>query len=960
MDGVPQTLNHAAEGPGSAEAGGLPKVVLMIRSIVSCTTRLAAIVVLSCVVTILADPYIGFGSSFAAIAIDSVLPVLLALLLCAITGRAWVALLVEFLVLWVLRYADHAKMTYLASNLVYADLTVVGGFLKNPHLVVGFIHPTAAKIAGVSVVVVAFVALCIFARRRRLLRLPGLVDRCVRIACLGLAVAGMATVGVVRAPDIVESLGWEVFSQIHGAYAAGITGNLLLGGMTDKSVERRPDPAAVKAFWQEPAVRLARKGLEGAKSDLRPDIVIVQSESLFEPSQLCGFSDQPVLKHVAAQQPQGGSLHVPVFGGRTLQTEFEVQTGMPVDFYPGSMFAYYELVKYPFAALPQRLGEDGYRTLAIHPDNRGFWRRDAAMPDMGFDAFEDIGSFLYPRDYSDRGHVRDAALMRAVLAELDAASGPTYITAITMDNHFPYGAGAPSVDAGLGIPAALTSDERRQMADYLVHAIDADDAYGFLLDALKRRGRPTLVLFYGDHMPPLGSIYQTLCFKDGKRPEEHFPPFRVWANFPLPSIPASTYSYLLPGWLMHAAGLPLKGTMLANALAGEVANNPATSDAVRQRVLSEYANVAAMNVDRSVPLSPGRGQVFVGREHALKLLMGLSSQGGKGSAGVSPEYDDLYFPQPGAGEIDFALDGGVSSMSLRPYLGAPEQRCMKADANHAQADFSVEADGRLLYRAAVSAQTVRLATLDLQGVKHLTLRTTGSGSATVCSQLYVRVARMRCYSAKCTGPGEPANAAPASRSRILTGDPQASDIAALDSIIPESVRLMGMEKSAPGLSWLMAREVGHQNGYSPIETEAGDRLFIPPADDRDAWIDFDAGRIGEVTFSPHIDPLSPECIAKNEPGKEGGLVGLTFLLDGKPAMPRFIVDRNYKGDVTVNTGGARTLRIAVDKGNQVSWCDWFSVGVEKIKPTDSGNAPEDEPLPDVTASYRAIPPAADH
>jgi phosphoglycerol transferase MdoB-like AlkP superfamily enzyme len=928
----------------------------MIRSLVLHVARLMVIMMLACVVSIVADPYIGFRSPFLAIAINAALPVMLVLLLCGLTGRTWLALLVEFLLLWILRYADHTKVVYLGINLVYADLTVLGGLLKNPHLVLGFIHPTGTKIAAVAVAAVGVVALFLIFRKR-LNRIPAFADRFVRAACFSLAAIGMAAVGYARAPDIVAPLGWEVFSQIHGAYAAGITGNLLLGKMTARSVHRKPDNVAIQDFWRDPAVRSTEAKLQKAKNAARPDIVVIQSESLFEPSQLCGFADQPVLKHVAQQQPhEAGNLHVPVFGGRTLQTEFEVQTGVPVGFYPGAMFAYYELVSHPFAALPELLDQQGYRTLAIHPGNRGFWRRDVAMPDMGFDVFEDIGSFLYPRDFSDRGHVRDAALMRAILAELDAASGPTFITAITIDNHFPYGAHAPSVDAGLGMPASLQGQARREMADYLVHAIDADNAYGFLLDALKRRGRPTIVLFYGDHMPPLGSVYKELCFKDGKRPEEHFPPFRVWANFPLPKIPDTTYSYLLPGWLMHAAGLPLKGVMLANAVAGAIANDPATSPDERHRILDEYANVAASDAARRVPPIPGQGPVFVSRTHALKLLM-ASSEKDKGTAGISPEYNDLYFPQPGGGEVDFKLDGGVASMTLRPYLGAPALACMQGGTN-ARADFGVEGDGRVLYRASVTTQSVRLVTLDLQGVRHLKLWTTGSGSARTCAQLFVRVARMRCYSAKCVGARQMAAPVEASagKSRILAADPEAGDISELASIVPESVSLSGAEK--PGLPWLMAHETGHKDGYSPISVEPDGRLFMPPADDHAAWIDFDVDAVDEVAFDLHINSLSPECMRKNEPGREGGVVKVTFLLDGKQVVPPRIVDRNYSGTVSIKMGEGRNLRIVVDKGNQVSWCDWLSVGLDALKPKKS-DADAGARLPDVTASYRTVPPPID-
>jgi hypothetical protein len=97
----------------------------------------------------------------------------------------------------------------------------------------------------------------------------------------------------------------------------------------------------------------------------------------------------------------------------------------------------------------------------------------------------------------------------------------------------------------------------------------------------------------------------------------------------------------------------------------------------------------------------------------------------------------------------------------------------------------------------------------------------------------------------------------------------------------------------------------------------------------------------------------------NQPGKEAGVVGLTVMMDGKPVVPRFIVDRTYKDKLSIATQGGRTLRIEVDKGNDVTWCDWFSVGVDKLEGASVPTAPS-SPLPDVPAAVESIPPQIDH
>lgn len=902
------------------------------RRITLPAVRFILVVAIAFALSSLIDPYLGLGSPLFAQAVNAALPVTLVLLVWALAGRAWLALVVEILVLGVLHYASVMKLLYLNTDVVYADFTVLGGLLTDPHLVLGFLHPTAKKIVVFVVVVVAAVLIGWFTRRQRTAGWK------FRLGCAVLGVGAVVAIGAVPIPDAVAPLHWQVYAQAHGAQQVGVAGNILLGRMTTRDVNRVPDPAAERAFWNEPAVRAAGQRVDPQGDGRRPDIVIVQSESLFEPSQLCGFSDTPVLKHVAQQQPElPGNLEVPVFGGRTLQTEFEVLSGAPIAYYPGSMFAYYELVNHRFDALPRVLDGDGYKTIAIHPNDRGFWRRNIAFPDMGFDSFQDINSFIYPEDFSNRNFVSDEALTRAILAELDSSNRPTFVMAISMNNHGPWGAFAPASDSSLGLPSRLHGKARAAMADYVEHAIDADNAYGFLLDALKRRGRPTVVVIYGDHMPALPRVYQQLCFKNGKSAEEHYPPYRIWANFPMPKPPDVTSAYLLQGWLMHVAGLPLKGPVLANFLAGAAAQDPSVTAAQRGRLLDEYANIAAANVAATVPPVRGVHTVFVGSNEALPIL--LKRQSGERS-GVTVSDSGLQFA-PAAGtpaRIDLGVGAAVASLTLRPYLGGSSLRCVAAPET-AHAQITVTGDSRELYRATLTSKTFRLATLDLQGVKHLSIQVTGAASPgrdAACGQVTVQVAQMQCFSARCRTPGPalPVGSPAAAPARILADDPSAGDVADLASMAPLARRRVAGKMG--NLDWLLQHEIGKQDGDVPVMVQQDARLFMPPAD-HDAWIEFDVSGLDGIELSPRINKLSAECLALDKPDARVGVVGLTLSLDGKPLRPRLIVDRDYDKTLDLDVKGGHTFRIDVDKGNSVTWCDWFSVGFPKI--TGSAMAP---------------------
>jgi hypothetical protein len=905
--------------------------------------KILLVVASAMVLTSIIDPYLSLTSPITAQLVNTVLPLLLLLLIWGLSGRAWIALAGEVALLLVLRYADHMKSMYLDSNLVYADFTVIKDLLKEPSLVLGFIHLTSKGILSATALFVAFLAACWLTRKQPAASLA------LRVNCLAIVASAGAVICTKRLPDTIDSLDWTLYSQISDARLVGITGNILLGRMTIADLKRPPDAKAEQAFWNEPLVRAAERQLPANDSNLHPDIVIVQSESLFEPSQLCGFTDAPVLQRVGKERPSlPGNLHVPVFGGRTLQTEFEVLTGAPIWFYPGSMFAYYELLDRPVDALPHALDNLGYSTLAMHPNGRGFWRRGEVMPEMGFGTFQDIGSFIGPLDLSDRDHVTDMALMRSILAELDAASGPTFIMSISMDNHGPWGDFAPKDESNLSLPASLHGEARKEMADYIAHAIKADDAYGYLLDALKRRGRPTVVLLYGDHLPALSAVYKQLCFKDHKPPEQHYPPYRIWANFRLPPLPDTTSSYLLQGLLLRAAGLPLRDHILANALAGIVASDPTTPAGDRKRILDEYANIAAASLNNPIgPPHMDPNTLFIGNDQAWDLLLRHETPS-RTNDGVSVSDGDLFIRSSKSASTDIALDlnNSVASLTLRPYV-----QCLSDDVS-GKMQLTVDGDDRPLYRATLGPRDLRLATMNLRGVRHLTLHVSMADVGIACPGVYIRAAQMLCYSADCSKPG-PLPSSPPGPARILTQDPMVADIAALPGkTLPSEQE--SINRRIINAKWMINHETNSRQGEMPFSIQWDGRLFMHPAEDHPAWIDFSVSDLAALNLSPRIDPLSPECQAMNKPGMEAGLIGLSMSLDGKPVAPHTIVDRHYTERLHLALHGGRTLRITVDKGNNTTACDWFAIGFDALTASASDQAPAEptETTTNVPANLR--------
>jgi phosphoglycerol transferase MdoB-like AlkP superfamily enzyme len=155
----------------------------------------------------------------------------------------------------------------------------------------------------------------------------------------------------------------------------------------------------------------------------------------------------------------------------------------------------------------------GYRTVAIHPYSKQFYRRDRVFPILGFDEFLDIQHF----DSAERAgpFVSDAAvsaLIERILQDNQKSGGPPlFIFVITMENHGPLHLEARDLrDADEDFQQALPAG-CEDIGTYLKHLRHADAMIGRLTQALSRSTQRAGVLaWYGDHVPIMDQAYQVL------------------------------------------------------------------------------------------------------------------------------------------------------------------------------------------------------------------------------------------------------------------------------------------------------------------------------------------------------------------------------------------------------------------------------------------------------------------
>jgi phosphoglycerol transferase MdoB-like AlkP superfamily enzyme len=280
---------------------------------------------------------------------------------------------------------------------------------------------------------------------------------------------------------------------------------LLVHGMVAKG-ERASRQQALAA----PAIVRERGGAA------RGPVIIVQCESFFDARRVSPLVPADLLPAFDACCREGamfGRLEVPGWGANTMRTEFAVLTGIPETELGYDRFnPYFALARVPIASQAWRLRRQGYRTICLHPFDRRFFRRDLAMPALGFEKFlgrETLGGSRVPP------YCPDPDLAQQVLRILDAEGPQTFIFVITMENHGPWHEPAAPFDAAM---SAAFDPEKLPQRDQLLRYLDglrrSNRMLQILAEGLTERGGDGVLAFYGDHLPSFPRAFNYFGFHD--------------------------------------------------------------------------------------------------------------------------------------------------------------------------------------------------------------------------------------------------------------------------------------------------------------------------------------------------------------------------------------------------------------------------------------------------------------
>lgn len=199
-------------------------------------------------------------------------------------------------------------------------------------------------------------------------------------------------------------------------------------------------------------------------------------------------------------------LHVSTFGGASVNSEFEVLTGSSLALWPTNYIPYNSYVDDEngdyIPTVLREFSNNGYETMYITPWGDTSFRSRSVYTAFGADKLM-YGDSLTGERVANCGLYSDTALMDDIMSELtDTAEGDyKFIMSATAVNHFPYYAtkyAEYDVDA---YSDTLNEEQLAIMRAYAQGIYSADNALGYLYEKIQTLDVPTVVVFFGDHLP---------------------------------------------------------------------------------------------------------------------------------------------------------------------------------------------------------------------------------------------------------------------------------------------------------------------------------------------------------------------------------------------------------------------------------------------------------------------------
>lgn len=238
-----------------------------------------------------------------------------------------------------------------------------------------------------------------------------------------------------------------------------------------------------------------------------PNIIVVQLESYFDVANAEFFTtseDACPNLHNLYQNYSNGYFKVPSVGAGTANTEFEVLTGMNLRYFGPGEYPYKTYSKkHPTESAATALASLGYGTHALHDNTGNFYSRANVFNNMGFDTFTSK-EFMNVLQTTENGWAKDEILTHHIMEAMDTTKQEDFVFTVSVQGHGNYPETQVIENPKIKVEGIEDEALKNKWEYYVNQVYEMDQFVGDLIKAVEERNEPSVVVFYGDHLPTMG------------------------------------------------------------------------------------------------------------------------------------------------------------------------------------------------------------------------------------------------------------------------------------------------------------------------------------------------------------------------------------------------------------------------------------------------------------------------
>ncbi len=412
-------------------------------------------------------------------------------------------------------------------------------------IISNYMTPIEICLVGILLIGVLVALVCLFLYSPLSKKKVAMPRRILCLAGMILLFAGSTKYGIDN--GILE----DKFSNIRLAYRDYGTPYCFIVTLFDNGIDRPFDYSIDRVNRLMNRIEKKQEKIEKEEKQT-PNVIFVQLESFFDVTRVDGltFSEEPIpfFKEMMKKY-SSGFLSMPTYGAGTVNTEFEIMTGMNKDYFGAG--------EYPFKSILQErtsesicyiLKEEGYRTHAVHNNNASFYDRDYVYANLGFDTFTTM-ELMTIMEKTQTNWAKDKILTKYIGQALDSTDGQDFIYTVSVQGHGDYPEKPISTNT-IKVSGAKSESFDHQYSYYASQLKEMDAFLKELIASLEERGEDTVLVVFGDHLPSME--IETADLKNGSKFEtEYF----IWNNIGLAKEDEDLQAYQLYSKVLTQLGI---------------------------------------------------------------------------------------------------------------------------------------------------------------------------------------------------------------------------------------------------------------------------------------------------------------------------------------------------------------------------------------------------------------------